>query len=716
MSEINVSPLAIGLLLVTVTASAAELPQKHDYQKQLRSYMATLKEEDFRVDLKPVKYVETHFSDPETLARYWMLFLGPGADIPSSEGIRVAAKHFTLAAVEAGETVDMKVGRAAFMDPKDTAWWSQWDYPGNPYYNSKPVMLRAFVASAVDLMMQDQEHDAGKNKRSDYLGGSMIRFGYTYHVVKDAVPEAARKAYEVGLIRMFEKLEKMTPSGSGGSDMEFFQLVGMRYAADALGEPYKARALKRAGVVIDRITSKTGYEMHGGAFDVSYQGIALRFLTWAAMLYEDPKVSGALHKMLVLKSHLSLPEPDGALFGPTHFSTGTAADAPHDQWSWVSRDAAMAMIDDEALYTVRARIKLLGAAKMMARVKKGINGLKTDEPSKKSPSPWSENHWVTTTNFAFDHYRSGFYKRLVQLKSEESMLNMPPFARPEGFIRDLNGGGEFLAARFPDYGAIIHTGAIASKWASGVSGKSGGSLSAFWTPQRGTAILGRGRGTQSKEFDEWTDAHKRGPYTWGTHAITGIGTGGKYFSTSRIRKIESEYEIRGTDSAVVTVTGDLAGSKWADPDDELKGSVEYLREFRLDKTGVQVSSGLKSGSLGKVQELWEMIPVYFGDWYFHRKAPVGDVTFRVSGAWQAASETEVEADRVRLSRYGKHAYITFDKPRRMKLSPQPQAKDRSYGNAIVRNIMIDLRTADGRPSVRYKITPETVNTELKEAP
>jgi len=471
MFKANGSVFAIALLLASAAASAAKLPQTRGYQKQLRDYMTTLTEADFKVDLKPVRYIKEHFSDPDTLARYWMLFLTRNADIPSSQGIRVSAKHFTLAAIEAGDTVNMGGGRSRFMDPKNAAWWTQWDYPGNPYHNSKPVKLRAFVAAAVDMMMQDREHDTGKNRRSDYLGGSMIRFGYTYHVVKDAVPETARKAYEAGLIRMFEKLEKMTPRGSGGSDMEFFQLVGMWYAAEALGKPYKERALKRAGVVIDRVTSKTGYEKHGGAFDVSYQGIALRFLTWAAMLYEAPKVSEALHKMLVLKSHLTLPEPDGALFGPTHFSTGTAADAPHDQWAWVSRDAAMSMIDEEALYTVRARIKFLGVAKMMTKVKNGIERLGADRPSKKSPSPWRENHWVNTINYAFDHYRSGFYERLVQLRKQKSKLTRPPFARNEPFIRDLNKGGEFLAARFADYGAIIHTGAIAARWASGVSGK-----------------------------------------------------------------------------------------------------------------------------------------------------------------------------------------------------------------------------------------------------
>jgi hypothetical protein len=696
--------LAAFLLLSGTPASdAATLPQSHPYQVALRDYMATLTENDFQVELKPVAYRADYFKDTDTLARYWMLFLTPAVDIPSSGGIRVAARHFTLQAIEAGDTVNMNSGRSSFMDPKDAPWWTQWDYPGNPYKGSAPVMRRAFVAAAVDMMMQDQEHDDGKNKRSDFLGGSMIRFGYTYAVVKDAIPETARKAYEIGLIRMFEKLEALKPQGSGGSDMEFFQLVGMWYAAEALGDSYKARALTRAHRVISTITSRAGYEKHGGAFDTSYQGIALRFLTWAAMLYKDPTVSEALHKMLVLKSHLSLPEPDGTLFGPTHFNSATAADTPRDQWAWVSRDAAMAMIDEEAMYTVWSRIVIPDVTTMAGLVKKGILGLGAETPSGEAPGAWSENHWVNTINFAFDHYKPGFLGELLRLQAQNAMVTKPPFARNAPFIRDLNSGGEFLAARFADYGAIIHTGAIAKRWATGVSGKSGGSLSAFWTPKRGTAILGRCRATQSKENDEWTDENKRGPFTWGVHAITGIGPGGNFFSTARIGDIESKYDIRGTGGAVVTVTGTLSGNALADPASELKGRVTYQREFQMAPKGIQIRSGLQIEACDGIKELWEMIPVFFGDRRNHRKAPLGEIAFRVNGSWKPADETLVKADRVRLSRYGEHVTITLDGPRLVKLSPQRE--DRSYGEAIIQNVMININTTNGLPLVRYIITP-----------
>ncbi len=697
------------MALGTSFAAAATLPQRHPYQRELRDYLAALAEDDFRLELAPVRFVDESLAQTDTLARHWMLFLTRNADIPSTAGLRAAAGHFTLAAIEAGDAVNMSVGRGAFIDPKDAAWWSQWDYPGNPYYGSKPVKLRAFAASAVDLMMQDEEHEAGANLRSDYLGGSMIRYGYTYAFVKDAVPDAARKAYAAGLVRMFEKLERLTPHGAGGSDMEFFQLVGLWYAAQALGEPYPARALARAHRVIGHVTGKTGYEKHGGAFDVSYQGIALRFLTWAALLYEDPKIDEVLHKMLVLKSHLSLSEPDGVLFGPTHFNTGTAADAPRDQWAWVSRDLAMAMLDNEALYTVWARLELPDVAAMTSAVKNGMMRLGTEKPSPAVPAAWRENHWNDTLNYAFDHYKNGFYERLLQLDREQAEIIRTPFARREPFIRDLNGGGEFLAAKFDSYGAIIHTGRIAEKWAEGVSGKSGGSLSAFWTPARGTAILGRCRATQSQAFDEWDDANRRGPYTWGVHAITGLGAGGHYFSTARLRELESSYDLRGTEEAVVTVAGTLSGSRFADPAGELKGDVTYRREFRLDRTGVRISSGLQVERLGEMRELWEMIPVFLGDKRNHRNAPMAEVAFHVAGAWQPASETAVDAGRVRLSRYGQHVTLTLDRPRRVKLSPATE--DRSYGDAEVCNVMIDILVAEGQPLVRYTITPGTAGAD-----
>jgi len=654
--------------------------------------------DDFAVVPRPVEYVEEAFSDLDTVARYWMCFIEKEAELPPDVGLRVAPHHFTLAALEAGDSVNAAAG-SGFMDPKDVAWWTQWDYPGNPYKGLIAAQKRAFVMAAADMIMQDEDHEQGRNRRSDYLGGSMVRYGYVFWATRDAVPPVARQAYADGLVRMFEKLERMRPAGAGGSDMEFFQLVGMWYAADALGGDFPARALARAHVVIDTITSATGYEKHGAAFDVSYQGIALRFLTWAALLYDDPKISTALHRMLVLKAHLTFAEPDGTLYGPTHFNTGTAADAPGDQWAWISRDFAMAMLDDLALYTIWARTTLPSEAAMREKVRSHISKLGGTEPSSAAPAPWKEVHWNRTLNFAHDLYRPGFHARLVALDADASPLTRPLYDRAEPFIRDLNGGGEFLALRFDRYAAVIHTGAIASKWASGVSGKSGGSLSAFWTPASGSVLMGRCRATQSKTPDEWDDADDRGPFTWAVHAVTGRGSGGGFFSSARIRDLQSAYRIDGDTRAVVTVSGDLGSSTTADPHDELKGSNRYAREFVLDAGGVTVTSSLAIDSADTVAELWEILPLHVGP----GKA-AADVAFRTEGEWHPATVATVPADAIRVTRYGQATVILFDAPRRVKAE---SAAPRSFSRMEIRNIMIDLMPpAGGTAAVTYRITTE----------
>jgi len=696
---------AVMLLAAALRISAAPLPQAHPYQEKLRGYLATLKEKDFDVALKPVKAVASAWKNSDELARYWIRFQDPAMYSVKSDGLRVASKHFTLVAIEAGDTVNMGGGRNAF-NAKDIAWWAQWDYPGNPYRGSKAVMRRAFVAAAVDMMMQDDELDRRKNRRSDYVGGAMIRWGYTWYVVKDTLPPNVQEAYEQGLVRMFELLENLTPSGAGGSDMEFFQLVGMWYAAQALGGDFPARALKRAHVVIERVTSETGYEKHGGAFDISYQGIALRFLAWAAMLYDDPVVSESLHKMLVLKSHLTLPEPDGTLNGPTHFNTGTAAAAPQDQWAWPSRDLAMAMMDEEALYTIWTRPelpdRLPDKTTMRKKVSKEIVKLVPATPLDTAPEPWKHQHWNMTINYAHDLYRQGAFTRWVALEKARSPLMRPPIDRGKDFITDLNGGGEFLVARIGDVGAIIHTGTIAEKWAKGVSGKSGGGLSAVWMPGRGTVVLGRCRATQGATPDEWTDANGRGPYTWPVHAVTGRGANGHYFSTARLRAVRSRQKVTGATEAVGIITAYLAASASADPRNELKGTVEYRREFRVNRDGVAFKSQLTSDGTDKIAELWEMIPLHMG--YPDRREPAPTtVKCRTRGRWKPLEGEPLVADRVRLTRYGRHAYIVFKEPHTIKLGPKLNPAE--FWRESVRNLMIDALGDDGTPqALVYKFT------------
>ena len=186
----------------------AQLPQNQQYQRELREYIASLSEDDFVVKLAPLTFKKSYFKDDEDIYKTWLVFGKTAYEFPSAKGIRVNPRYFTIESIESGGNVNMEIGRSGWLSTLATAFFADWNYEGNPHYNSEAVKLRAFVAAAVDMMMMDQAHDEGDGNRSDFLGGQLIQWAYAYKVAKDVLPEEAREAFEGGLIRMFEKLEK----------------------------------------------------------------------------------------------------------------------------------------------------------------------------------------------------------------------------------------------------------------------------------------------------------------------------------------------------------------------------------------------------------------------------------------------------------------------------------------------------------------------------
>src|SRR5882724_7216324 len=147
---------AIALLVALVfvpLAMSKGLPQDHEYQKQLRAYLASLKEDDFKVpNLKPLEMPK---DIPGDLAyRAWVLTSGGGYGSPRFAELRAPASQFTLAWIEG----DNSVLRPP-ITPCCTSWLTVWDYPFNPYRGNKALKRRAFVASVVDMIMHDHLHE-----------------------------------------------------------------------------------------------------------------------------------------------------------------------------------------------------------------------------------------------------------------------------------------------------------------------------------------------------------------------------------------------------------------------------------------------------------------------------------------------------------------------------------------------------------------------------
>jgi len=684
--------LASVVVLLWCAVALGNLPQDHQYQIDLRNYMGTLTQSDFTLTLQEMTYNPSYLADVDDVHSMWLLFENAGQNLPDQKGLRVLPQRFTLGSIEQGGNVYM--GRGYF-DPSHTAWWAQWDYAGNPYYNSTAVKNRAFVNAAVDMMMQDADNEAGNNNRSDYIGGNLIWYAYTYGAVKDALPANVKTAYETGLRKFFTRIENLGPTGIFG-DMDSFAIVGMNYAADAIGDPdLKTRAQTYAQRVFDRHFKQAGYMGHGDGFDPSYQGIDFNFLAWAARFANDPAITEVVDKCSRLKAYMTLPDADGVNFwGPTHFATATAADSANDQWVAYQRDAAIAMDSDDAKYLIwtgrRGRSGPLATeAQMRSYINSYIYRFNTSTDSATAPA-WSHNHWVSNKGLKYgaDYYKPGFYSELQQLEQQDSPLTKSPFQRDGNFIENFD--DTFLSAKLGDYGAIIHTGRL-SNWGDAVdhlSGFSGGSLSAFWTKDAGPVILGRTAGYQGPTPDGWHNWR-----LWPVNAISGINVEGRPFSSARQRFPQSSYSVTA-DGAVVEAWGALKDT-YAAPLGALGGSADYHRRFTLTEQGLTIRSTITSSESTMVSELYETIPVFLSDGV-QPSVPVS-ISFMQDGEWIAASADYTHnAEAARIERFSGEVYIVFERLEDVKLSPSVwyQAYQSS---SYARNIMIDLLRSDGEP-------------------
>lgn len=707
--------------------AAAGLPTNQAWQVTIRNHLAGLNEKDFAVTPEPFAYQPEFLKDAEEVYRVWVWMSNRGYEITETKGLRLPPSRFLLSAIEADGKINMCPAQNGYFDPLAVAWWAQWTYPGNPFRPGTPNSLaakkRAFVGAAVDLVMLNDLHDRGGGVRSDFIGGNLIWLSYTFLAVKDTLPQPVADAYREGLRRMFNRIEGLTPYGGGGADIETFQLVGLWYAARAIGDPdLPERALKRAHAVLDRIMRPAGYEHHGHAFDAAYMGIALRFVTWAALLHNDPRIDRTLENMILLKSYLTLPEPGGKGFqglynGPSHFSTGTAFGSPDDLWGAHFRDAAAAMKTDAAVYLVfggRSHdfgpVGIKDEAGMRADIARWAATI-NNEPILSAglmkpldaPSPeWREIHWTSGINYATELYRKGFYPRMVELGRANDPITLPPYARPGDFIRTF--ADDFLCAKIGAYGAIVHTDIVRNEWGNGIAGLGGGGLSAFWTPAGGTVILGLNGGSQLPTHERWEEWR-----TWAVHAVSGANADGKPFSSARNQEPSNVvYRVNGSASATVSFDGRIGAHDggMSAPGGAITGQVGYAREIKLDRDGVGIKTSVTSDGKDRVAELWEMIPLYIRR---DGQKESAVVEFQVGGQWSAAGDQPVaKVTAVRITRFAAPVTITLDRGRTARLSGEPVKR----GNGFTRTLMIDLLESGGKavamPSsteVSYRIAP-----------
>lgn len=710
--------LGLASLLIVSQAIAADpppprttLPQEHDYQKQLYVYLATLTAQDFEHGVsQPLAAADV--SDPETQYRNFIFTqLGPPL-VGSKRGapaINAPSKLFTLAEIE----TPMGVLRPPVY-PDALISLVEWDYPGNVYHQNKALKLRAFVVAAINLMMLDDYLDKTPvDCRADRMGYQLIYSGVPHHSAKDLLPEPARLAYEAGLKKLARRIIGWGPKGDE-IHQDLVAPVGLWYASQACNDPVLTKdveAYARALFTDPKYFHPAGYSLERGGVDIGFQGNCNFFTTWAALASDWPFAKEAIDKAYRLRAHLILPEPDGKWTGPTHFNTRLSSPATIDQWEWgLMRDYCASLATDEAVHLVplpNAETLAKAGATRASEFNRQIaeNPVKAGNGSNETPyeyfkndeigsSPWGWRLWANfhfpaSINFGHEFYPRGAYAHRQILVAENSPLLKSPFLREEHFIRDF--GQTFTVARQASYAAIVHTGTVGDPAIhdkegrfQGPLGLGGGQLSAFWTPATGSVIMGRragmGKDKSFDKLDEWRQ--------WPIHAVSGITAAGKPFTSARIIEPEVTSDVAqhsATVAAVGDIPADQLGSKGV-----LTGRLNFGRAFLIEPDGVRVVTQIHGDGRDQIAELYETIPVFLRDVRLQPEATPTKIEFQIGGAWQPASDQWTEqVTAARLTRFGGAVEITFDEPRRVKLSSGDWS-DTWFTLAACRNILIDL--------------------------
>ena len=698
---------SVSLTAISSAEEAVHLPQDHPYQQELRAFMETLKAEDFEPDRSEVKVIESS-NNPEEMFRTWLLV----KDMPrvgrkrSAPSVNLPSEQLVLSSIESEKGVVKP-----WVWPEPATWLANWRYPGNPYRQSKAIKLRAFVTSAVDMIMMDRMQETEPEKggnRSDYFAPHLAMYGYTYSGIKEALPEKAGAAFETGLKKLARRLIAWGPKAEE-THFELLSAVGLWYACAATDDrelDREAERYVRQFFTTERFFNPAGYFTDQGGFDSNFNGMSLYFATWLAMASDWKFIRGPVEQAWRLRAYLCLPDPDGYVTGPSHFNTRTTTCPWRDEWHWPHRQKSAAMLTDEA-----AHLMSLPAAETLRAAPAALAGELTAQlrenpgyrpPEKLVSSLWKFRIWpniayFAMVNYAYDHYMKGFYSRRLKLEKKQSPLLKMPFRRKANFVRAFE--KDFLVGKWSEFGVILHTGQVSGPAGKGYYeypgpyGFGGGALSAFWTPKTGSVILGRRGGMgYEKNFDKIEDWR-----LWPTHAVSGMKADEKVFSSALLRKPAVDYDLKGS-QATVRVTGTIPAVNFAQGK-VLEGRVDYSRTFQLNSGRLQVETAVKGYVQDKVSELYEIIPVFLGDLSKQKETPPTTIGVQVGGKWRTATaEYREKVTSIRLKRFEGAVTIKFDRPRRVKLSPQDWRA--TYMTKVAcRNILIDLLESGDQPVI-----------------
>ncbi|QDU94416.1 hypothetical protein Pla8534_22060 [Lignipirellula cremea] len=775
---LSVVGFCLVLLLAALSAGSAtatesevdrvRLPQNHAYQQTLRTWLGGLTERDFEhgVD-QPLQAADT--PGREKQYRLYLMtmmhqpLVGWKRGVPA---INATPRQFLLSTIEGPAEAPVVIAEdeppapintyAAVPVPQPTgivvppcwpetlALFTQWDYPGNPYFDNAGLKRRALVTAAVQMIMLDDFLEQNANyRRADWNAYQLACFSIAFKNGRELLPPAAEQAYVDGLLRLGRQMLSWgVRAEEPNKDMS--APICLWYVAQACGDAkfsQDVEAYAKRLMTDPAYFHPAGYWLERGrGVDLGFGGGANFYAVWAALATDWPFAKEAVEKAYRLRAHLSLPDPDGFVTGPSHFNSRIGSPAAADQWHWDgARDQAAAMVTPEAACWVKIPTdeQLAGAGENRVgwfnfQVKQ--NPVRPDLAGRKS-SPrtgywaneelrgrtWTWRLWQTYNfpigvNVGHVFYQPGSYAQLRQWVDSDSPWLKLPVLRETRY--DRNFGDAFLASRRPGFGALLHTGPVGPdhpedgfpQW-PGPFGFGGGQLSAFWTPSTGSVLLGRriavGHDFNYDTLESWRK--------WPLHAVSGVTRTGVVATSARIAVPLTT--IRNADGNLqATVSGKIPAAAF-EQKGTLQGELSCDRTLTVADNGVSVETIVASDGKDELAELYETIPVFLRDSKRQALAEPTRIEWKTIDDSQTTSDwlpatTKFQAKvvAVKLTRFDGAVQILFDRPRRVKLAAE-EWQDTYLTRGVCRNLLIDLLegsdypTGSGASRVAWRIEP-----------
>jgi len=751
--------LLLLVLLFPSLAGAKEPAWREPWQSRLTAWLKTVTEEEVAFQPKAFDWTKL---DPAEFHRNRNFFLSYSPVLIATSTMKLPAEAFTWKGLwkEDEETqriltpYDITKGQM-WIPTGPTAADSlallySWDRPWNPYHGDKALAMRAAVIGMVDLiMLRENVHfytsgDAGCRQppfppRACESGFSLTFNAYAFWRVRDALPQEAREAWAEGLV-WFATYNFESRLG-GPENMQLSVPVGIYYVGLALDDDHiKGQALERMREILGKHYDPAGYIRDAGVPDGSYNGISLHRLAEFWGMSRSPEVLEVLRQAYALKLHLVLPEPDGTTLSPSHFNARCKDGFDRDQYN--GREVVLLKEVPDAGYFMRSRWHERDMEKQASSFQ---NLTRRDFSRLGKPGPWASNHrWDAVMDIPHVEYHEpdeAAMEKIMAASGEPMVLRSDRYTR--------NFGDEFYAVRRPGYAAVFYAGpAVASdsgatnhagmlKGEGGhLMGFAGGGLSAFWTPETSTLLLGRMTAYETydrkvRTFD-WGSYILSGWRDWLNNHVVGETAEGKVLTSARTPHPESKLSDDGNRLEITGVMPKKLRKQGEVTNVEVAYSRKY--EFRDDRIGCELT--IRTDQPLEMKSLYEALPVltsqknnrgakeYTGEttWRFLNAAgqpvepkpvppPYGDSIFEGGKSLNPITEKEETSARVEgvktveFHRYDGVARLVFEKPAALSLTSVEVASTQMT-SARGRALLIELptRIEPNRPvTLRYQL-------------